>query len=64
MLVIEVLVGIIYKFFGTVNKAEGDVFLELSWFSMQVNCSVSGYSALLVGAYSWITVILNGLPWK
>ena len=21
-------------------------------------------SALLVGAYTWITVILNGLPWK
>ena len=35
---------------GHSNKAEVDVFLELSWFSMQVNCSVSGSSALLIGA--------------
>ena len=49
-LVLEGLVGIIYKFLGTVNKAEVDVFLELSWFSVQVNCSVSGSSALLIGA--------------
>ena len=26
--------------------------------------STSASSALLVGAYSWITVILNGLPWR
>ena len=26
--------------------------------------STSASSALLVGAYTWITVILNGLPWK
>ena len=24
----------------------------------------SASSALLVGAWTWITVILNGLPWK
>ena len=28
------------------------------------NCSNSASSALLVGAQTWITVILNGLPWK
>ena len=26
--------------------------------------STSAFSALLVGAQTWITVILNGLPWK
>ena len=25
---------------------------------------MSASSALLVGAWTWITVILNGLPWK
>ena len=29
-----------------------------------LNCSTSASSALLVGAWTWITVILNGLPWK
>ena len=28
------------------------------------NCSTSTSSALLVEAQTWITVILNGLPWK
>ena len=28
------------------------------------NHSTSAFSALLVGAQTWITVILNGLPWK
>ena len=28
------------------------------------NHSTSAYSALLFGAQTWITVILNGLPWK
>ena len=28
------------------------------------NCSTSASSALLVEAQTWITVILNGLPWK
>ena len=28
------------------------------------NHSTSALSALLVGAYTWITVILNGLSWK
>ena len=28
------------------------------------NHSTSASSALLVGAQTWITVILNGLPWK
>ena len=28
------------------------------------NCSNSASSALLVGAQTWITVILNGQPWK
>ena len=28
------------------------------------NCSTSTSSALLVGAQAWITVMLNGLPWK
>ena len=28
------------------------------------NCSSSASSALLVGAQTWLTVILNGLPWK
>ena len=28
------------------------------------NCSTSASSALLVGAETWITVTLNGLPWK
>ena len=28
------------------------------------NHSTLASSALLVGAYPWITVILNGLPWK
>ena len=28
------------------------------------NCSISASSALLVGTQTWITVILNGLPWK
>ena len=28
------------------------------------NRSTSASSALLVGAQTWITVILNGLPWK
>ena len=28
------------------------------------NCSTSASSALLVGSQAWITVILNGLPWK
>ena len=28
------------------------------------NHSTSGYSAFLVGAQTWITIILNGLPWK
>ena len=28
------------------------------------NCSTSASLALVFGAYTWITVILNGLPWK
>ena len=28
------------------------------------NCSISASSALLVRAQTWITVLLNGLPWK
>ena len=28
------------------------------------NCSTSASSSLLVGAQTWITVILNDLPWK
>ena len=28
------------------------------------NSSTSASSALLVGAETWITVILNGIPWK
>ena len=28
------------------------------------NCSTSSSSPLLVGALTWIAVILNGLPWK
>ena len=28
------------------------------------NLSTSASSALLVGVHTWITVILNGLPWK
>ena len=28
------------------------------------NCSTSASSALMVEALTWITVILNGLPWK
>ena len=28
------------------------------------NHSTSAFSVLLVGALTWITVILNGLPWK
>ena len=28
------------------------------------NCSTSASSALPIGAWTWITVILNGLPWK
>ena len=28
------------------------------------NLSTSASSALLLGAYTWIAVILNGLPWK
>ena len=28
------------------------------------NLSASASAALLVGAQTWITVILNGLPWK
>jgi len=27
-------------------------------------CSTSASPALVVGAQTWITVILNGLPWK
>ena len=29
-----------------------------------LNHSTSPSSVLLVGAYTWITIILNGLPWK
>ena len=28
------------------------------------NCSTSASSALVVGAQTWITVMLNDLPWK
>ena len=28
------------------------------------NCSTSASLALVIGAQTWITVILNGLPWK
>ena len=28
------------------------------------NHSTSASSALLIGAYTWVTVIFNGLPWK
>ena len=46
---------------------EKDIFLGVS---SKRSCrssqdrSTSASSALLVGAYTWITVILNGLPWK
>ena len=28
------------------------------------NCSISASLVLVVGAQTWITVMLNGLPWK
>ena len=31
-------------------------------FRSSLNCSTSGSSALLIGAWTWITVILKGLP--
>ena len=41
----------------------GCQFQKISFRSSQ-NCSTSASSALVVGAQTWITVILNSLPWK
>ena len=46
---------------------EKDIFFSVSSRSScrsSQNHSTSGYSAFLVGAQTWITIILNGLPWK
>ena len=46
---------------------EKDIFLGVSSrrsCRSSQNCSTSASSALQVGAQTWITVILNGLPWK
>ena len=55
-------------FYIPVPYNEKDIFLggvscRRSYRSSQ-NCSTLASSALLVGAQTWITVILNGLPWK
>ena len=33
-------------------------------FHFHQNHSISSSSALLIGAYTWLTVLFNGLPWK
>ena len=46
---------------------EKDIFLGVSSrrsCRSSQNCSTSASSALLVGAQTWITMILNGSPWK
>ena len=50
----------------SIPSSEKDIFWGVSSRSgrSSLNHSTSASSALLVGAKTWITVMLNGLPWK
>ena len=57
----------LHTFFIPLTYDEKDIFWVFSSrrsCRSSQNCSISASSALLVGAQNWITVILNGLPWK
>ena len=50
-----------------VSYDEKDIFFGISFTRScrsSSNCSTSASQALLAGAWAWITLIFNGLPWK